>query len=34
MATDPAFVKTRKNQQEFARAGKAGKVLRSAPSYF
>jgi hypothetical protein len=30
MATDPAFERTRENQQEFARAGKAGKVLRAA----
>jgi hypothetical protein len=30
IATDPAFERTRENQQEFARAGKAGKVLRSA----
>lgn len=30
MASDPAFERTRENQQEFARAGKAGKVLRSA----
>jgi hypothetical protein len=30
MATDPAFERTRENQKEFARAGKAGKVLRSA----
>jgi hypothetical protein len=30
IATDPAFVRTRENQQEFARAGKAGKVLRNA----
>jgi hypothetical protein len=30
MATDPAFERTRENQQEFARAGKAGKVLRNA----
>ncbi len=30
MATDPAFERTRENQQEFARAGRAGKVLRNA----
>ena len=30
MATDPAFVRTRENQAEFGRAGKAGKVFRSA----
>jgi hypothetical protein len=30
MATDPAFERTRENQKEFARAGKAGKVLRNA----
>jgi len=30
MASDPAFERTRENQQEFARAGKAGKVLRAA----
>jgi hypothetical protein len=30
MASDPAFERTRENQREFARAGKAGKVLRSA----
>jgi hypothetical protein len=30
MATDPAFARTRENQKEFARAGKAGKVLRNA----
>lgn len=30
MASDPAFERTRENQQEFARAGKAGKVLRTA----
>jgi len=30
MATDPAFVRTRENQAEFGRAGKAGKLLRSA----
>jgi hypothetical protein len=30
IATDPAFARTRENQQEFARAGKAGKVLRNA----
>jgi hypothetical protein len=30
IATDPAFERTRENQKEFARAGKAGKVLRSA----
>lgn len=30
MASDPAFERTRENQQEFARAGRAGKVLRSA----
>ena len=30
MATDPAFERTRENQQEFARAGNAGKVLRGA----
>lgn len=30
IATDPAFERTRENQKEFARAGSAGKVLRSA----
>lgn len=30
IASDPAFARTRENQQEFARAGKAGKVLRNA----
>jgi hypothetical protein len=30
IATDPAFARTRENQQEFARAGRAGKVLRNA----
>jgi hypothetical protein len=30
IASDPAFERTRENQQEFARAGKAGKVLRTA----
>jgi hypothetical protein len=30
IATDPAFERTRENQNEFARAGKAGKVLRAA----
>jgi hypothetical protein len=30
MATDPAFERTRENQKEFARAGRAGKVLRTA----
>ena len=30
IATDPAFVRTRENQAEFGRAGKAGKLLRSA----
>ena len=30
IASDPDFARTRENQQEFARAGKAGKVLRSA----
>lgn len=30
LATDPAFVRTRENGSEFARAGKAGKLLRSA----
>jgi hypothetical protein len=30
MATDPAFERTRENHQEFARAGRAGKVLRTA----
>jgi hypothetical protein len=30
IAKDPAFARTRENQQEFARAGKAGKVLRNA----
>lgn len=27
---DPAFVRTRENQQEFGRAGSAGKLLRTA----
>lgn len=30
IATDPAFERTRENQNEFARAGKAGKVLRTS----
>jgi hypothetical protein len=30
IASDPAFARTRENQQEFARAGRAGKVLRNA----
>jgi hypothetical protein len=30
MASDPAFARTRENQQEFSRAGKAGKVMRNA----
>lgn len=30
LATDPAFVRTRENGAEFARAGKASKLLRSA----
>jgi hypothetical protein len=30
IATDPAFQRTRENGMEFARAGKAGKTLRSA----
>jgi hypothetical protein len=30
MASDPAFERTRENQREFAAAGRAGKVLRSA----
>lgn len=30
MASDPAFVRTRENQAEFRRAGKAGKALRAA----
>jgi hypothetical protein len=30
MATDPAFVRTRENGSEFGRAGKAGKLLRTA----
>jgi hypothetical protein len=30
IATDPAFQRTRENNAEFARAGKAGKVLRTA----
>lgn len=30
MASDPAFVRTRENQAEFARAGKAGKLFRTA----
>ena len=30
IATDPAFQRTRENCSEFGRAGKAGKVLRSA----
>lgn len=30
LATDPAFARTRENGSEFARAGKAGKLLRSA----
>ncbi|MET3878819.1 hypothetical protein [Chitinophaga sp. OAE865] len=30
LATDPAFVRTRENGSEFGRAGKAGKLLRTA----
>ncbi|WP_372757462.1 hypothetical protein [Mariniflexile sp.] len=30
IATDPAFQRTRENGSEFGRAGKAGKILRSA----
>jgi hypothetical protein len=30
IATDPAFARTRENNAEFGRAGKAGKVLRNA----
>jgi hypothetical protein len=30
IATDPAFQRTRENGQEFGRAGKAGKLLRTA----
>jgi len=30
IASDPAFVRTRENQAEFGRAGKAGKLLRTA----
>lgn len=30
IATDPAFQRTRENQAEFGRAGKAGKLLRTA----
>ncbi|WP_201747905.1 hypothetical protein [Chitinophaga vietnamensis] len=30
IATDPAFMRTRENGAEFGRAGKAGKVLRTA----
>jgi hypothetical protein len=30
IATDPAFERTRENQQEFGRAGRAGKILRNA----
>jgi len=30
IASDPAFERTRENQKEFARAGSAGKVLRTA----
>lgn len=30
MASDPAFIRTRENQAEFGRAGKAGKLLRNA----
>ena len=30
IATDPAFVRTRENGSEFGRAGKAGKLLRTA----
>lgn len=30
IATDPAFQRTRENGQEFGRAGKAGKILRTA----
>jgi len=30
LATDPAFVRTRENGEEFGRAGKAGKLLRAA----
>jgi len=30
MKNDPAFARTRENQQEFGRAGKAGKLLRTS----
>jgi len=30
IATDPVFVRTRENNTEFGRAGKAGKILRTA----
>jgi hypothetical protein len=30
IASDPAFIRTRENGEEFGRAGKAGKLLRSA----
>jgi hypothetical protein len=30
IATDPAFARTRENGQEFGRAGKGGKLLRTA----
>ncbi|HEV7331993.1 MAG TPA: hypothetical protein VGN63_13240 [Flavisolibacter sp.] len=30
IASDPAFIRTRENQAEFGRAGKAGKTLRAA----
>lgn len=30
IASDPAFIRTRENGQEFGRAGKAGKILRDA----
>lgn len=30
IASDPAFIRTRENQAEFGRAGKAGKLFRSA----
>ncbi|HYK56953.1 MAG TPA: hypothetical protein VEV15_10835, partial [Flavisolibacter sp.] len=30
IATDPAFQRTRENNAEFGRAGKAGKALRNA----
>lgn len=33
IANDPAFVRTRENGAEFGRAGRAGKVLRTAECF-